>query len=170
MVRTLHCWRTSSEKMVSVGKHRQESEKPGGCLKGCLAFWSELTKDRIILDLIQGVKLDIACMPKQSIQPIMVSDMILEGLLNEVLDSDVIENTHLGEQGEFVSRLMKRPKWNGGWRIILNLKSLNEQSSTHYHFKLKTLQDILDIVTPSSFMATVDLTQAFHAISLHPNY
>ncbi len=169
MVRTLHCWRTSSEKMVSIGKHRQESEKPGGHLKGCLAFYSELTKDRIILNLIQGVKLDMACMPKQSTQPIMVSNTILEELLNEALDSDVIENMHLGE---FVSRprLMKRPKWNGGWRIILNLKNLNEQSSTHYHFKLKTLQDILDIVTPSSFMATVDLTQAFHAISLHPNY
>ena len=69
------------------------------------------------------------------------------------------------EKGEFISHIFPRIKKDGSVRIILNLKNLNE-TVTYEHFKMDTRQMAARLLTKNCFMASVDLKQAYFAISI----
>jgi len=56
-----------------------------------------------------------------------------------------------------------RPKKDGSYRMILNLKPLNEFVA-YYHFKMDTLQTTLKLMRPKCFIASVDLKDAYYSI------
>ena len=56
-----------------------------------------------------------------------------------------------------------RPKKDGSYRMILNLKPLNEFVS-YYHFKMDTIHIALKLTRPGCFMASVDLKDAFYSV------
>ena len=58
-----------------------------------------------------------------------------------------------------------RPKKDGSYRLILNLKPLNEFVS-YYHFKMDTIQTALKLMRPGCFMASVDLKDAYYSIPI----
>jgi hypothetical protein len=51
------------------------------------------------------------------------------------------------------------PKKDGGWRPIINLKSLNSYLFTP-HFKLESIQSLKDVLLQNDFMVKVDLKDA----------
>lgn len=69
---------------------------------------------------------------------------------------------------QYVSRVFLVPKPNGKMRFILNLKNLNKFINVK-HFKLEDLRTVLKLVTKNSFMATIDLKDAYFLIKIHPN-
>lgn len=68
--------------------------------------------------------------------------------------------------GQFVSSIFLRPKPNGKVRLILNLKNLNKHITTS-HFKLEDIRTVLKIISKNSFMATLDLKDAYFLIKIH---
>ena len=84
--------------------------------------------------------------------------------IEELLNKNVIAKT-VPEQGDFVSTVFLRPKPNGKFRMILNLKKFN-WFVEYNKFKMDTLQFMLTLVTPSCFMGSIDLTDAYHVIAL----
>lgn len=89
------------------------------------------------------------------------------------LDKQVTEFTEISEQinlllkkgainryetseGEFISPIFLRPKPDGSNRLILNLKSLNENIRID-HFKFEDLRTAKDLLRKNSYMATIDL-------------
>lgn len=58
-----------------------------------------------------------------------------------------------------------RLKKDGSYRLILNLKPLNEFVS-YYHFKMDTIQTALKLMRPGCFMASVDLKDAYYSIPI----
>lgn len=72
--------------------------------------------------------------------------------IDKLLKMEVIMEIDL-ENVEFVSTIFLRPKHNEEFRMILNLKELNQ----YHHFKMDTFESALKIITPNCFMSSVDL-------------
>ena len=73
------------------------------------------------------------------------------------------------QKDAFVSSVFTRPKQDGTHRMILNLKNLNK-FVTYKHCKLESLQDVLEMVTPGVWMASVDLKDAYYTIPIHKDF
>ena len=58
------------------------------------------------------------------------------------------------------------PKIDGGWRPIINLKSLNSYLFTP-HFKLENIQSLKDVLLQNDFMVKVDLKDAYLTVPMH---
>ena len=61
-------------------------------------------------------------------------------------------------KGDFVSSIFARPKADGSYRVILNLKNLNE-FVTFQHCN-----------TPGTWMTSVDLKDAYYSIAIHKDF
>ena len=59
-----------------------------------------------------------------------------------------------------------RPKSDGGFRLILNLKALN-QSVEYKKFKMQTLATTLCLIRPNMYMAKLDIKDAYYSIPIH---
>ena len=53
--------------------------------------------------------------------------------------------------------------------MILNLKQFNTDV-TFCHFKTKSIKEVIDIVIPNVYMASIDLKDAFYPIPIHPEH
>ena len=84
--------------------------------------------------------------------------------ITKLLDKGVIEQIDR-VQGDFISAIFVRPKKDGTFRMILNLKQLNEFVSYH-HFKMDTIQTALKLMRPGCFMASVDLKDAYYSVPI----
>ena len=77
--------------------------------------------------------------------------------------SDKEANTGIG--GERFSNIFLRPKPDGTFRMILNLRKLNESIGAP-HFKMESIKNGFCMIEPGAWMASVDLKNAFFTIPL----
>lgn len=68
-----------------------------------------------------------------------------------------------------MSSIFLVPKPDGSYRLILNLKKLNEFIETD-HFKLEDFRVAKRLISPGYFMGKLDLKDAYYAVSIHPRY
>ena len=68
---------------------------------------------------------------------------------------------------QILSPIFLRPKNNGTYRLIFNLKALND-SVVYHHFKLDTLEATLQPFTPGCYMTSLDLKDAHYSIPIAP--
>ena len=87
-------------------------------------------------------------------------------LVTELIQKGVIERC-AHEDGEFISPVFLRPKKNGKYRLILNLKCLNTHLP-HIHFKMDTLQSCINLMKQNCFMGSLDFTDAYYSVSISP--
>ena len=83
----------------------------------------------------------------------------------KLLKKGAVKRAKTGETGEYVSNVFLRPKKDGGFRMILNLKKFNNHVK-YNHFKMETLQHILTLVTPGCFMSIFDLQDAYLVVPI----
>ena len=67
--------------------------------------------------------------------------VIIDKQIETFLQTGVIETTTHCE-GEYISNISIRPKKDGSYRLILNLKNLN-QFVQYHHFKMENLKSAL---------------------------
>ena len=53
--------------------------------------------------------------------------------------------------------------------MILKLKKLN-QSMEYQHFKMESIKNVIDVIQPGCYMASVDLKDAFFTIPINKNH
>ena len=53
--------------------------------------------------------------------------------------------------------------------MILNLKRLNKFAD-YKHFKMESLQNVLELIRPGVYMASIDLKDAFYSVLSHKNH
>lgn len=145
-----------------------------GHLAKFLPKWREITTDKTILQYVAGVKIEFTqgLRPTQSgYRPSVFNTTqhaVVEREIQTFLDKGVIKvSSH--EPGEFISTIFIRPKTDGSYRVILNLKQFNTFVEYH-HFKMDTLEAVLKMMKPGCFMASIDLRNAYYTVPVHPEH
>ena len=69
------------------------------------------------------------------------------------------------EAGQFISPIFSVPKSDAKIRLILNLKKLNTYLE-YVHFKMENIHSILKLVTHGSWMASIDLKDAYYSVPI----
>lgn len=151
---------------------KQENFKAGR-LKAFKSNWTGLTSDPVILGVIEGFQIPFTTIPKQDRPPKEVSFSNHEKLhvkseIMRLLKTGVLV-TCSREPGDFISNIFLRPKKNGGYRMILNLKKLNE-FVPYQHFKMESLQHAIHMMTNNCFMCNIDLLEAYYCVSIHKDH
>ena len=144
-----------------------------GCVKDHIENWRSVTSDPVILDAIKykhhHIEVEGGWRPVQATKPIQIKfssgeKEIISAEITKLLSKGVIELTkHLN--GDFMSTIFVRPKKDGSYRLILNLKPLNEFVS-YYHFKMDNIHTLLKLMRPGCFMASVNLKDAHYSIPI----
>ena len=91
-------------------------------------------------------------------------ELIIELEIDKLLKMKVIEEVSFAP-GQFISPIFTRPKKDGEYRMILNLKELNKYIK-YYHFKLDTFETTLHLIKPNCFMASADLRHAYYSVPM----
>ena len=81
--------------------------------------------------------------------------ILVEHEISRLLKTGVLV-TCKHEPGDFISNIFLREKKNGSFRMILNLKQLNE-NIPYQHFKMENLQQAVNMMTDNCYMCTIDL-------------
>ena len=136
--------------------------------------WSEITSDSNVLSYVSGVKISFEenILPVQSRYRLSVfsfeEEQIVQQEITTLLLKGVIQRSS-HEPGEFISTTFLRPKADGSFRMILNLKEFN-QSVEYHHFKMDTLDTVVKMVKPGCYMASVDLKDAYYTVPIHKDH
>ena len=69
----------------------------------------------------------------------------------------------------YFSNVFLTEKKDKSFRMILNLKTLNKHIN-YVHFKMESMMDVLHMITPGSYMASIDLTNAHYSIPVHKDH
>ena len=122
-----------------------------------------------MLNTLQGADIELASFPRQHRlpPPLNYTDVearFIELEIQKLLSKDVIRSCE-HEQGDFVSNIFLRDKKDGSYRMILNLKKLNE-SLGYEKFKMECLTSALDLVSQGCYMASIDLKDAYYSVPI----
>ena len=136
--------------------------------------WHKLTTDKwIVSNITQGCTIEFHENPAQYRVP---REIIFSAQETEVMDMEIKKYLRKGiivasqhEKGEYISNVFLRPKKDGTHRMILNLKSLND-SVTKRHFKMQTLNSVLQLMKPNCFMASIDWKDAYFCCPVHKHF
>ena len=130
----------------------QSVEIIGGRLKQFASQWQCITSDPFILNSVKHYKIEFEngepqqCMPPKEINFTQQEREVIDMEIDKLLVKGVISETaHC--PGEYISTIFLRPKKDGGYRLILNLKNLNDHVQ-YQHFKMDTLQSAIRLMTP----------------------
>ena len=89
---------------------------------------------------------------------------IIDQEIQKFLSKGIIRPS-VSTPGDILSPIFVTPKKDGSYRVIFNLKKLN-QSLSYYHFKLDTLQTAITLVKPFCYMSSIDLKDAYYSIPI----
>ena len=102
-----------------------------GQLKDHVGSWESLTSDQVIRDAIKHYHIEfeadtpIQPYPPKQIHFSLGEREIITEEISKLLSKGVLEKTEYAE-GDFLSTIFVQPKKDGSYRMILNLKPLNE--------------------------------------------
>ena len=84
--------------------------------------------------------------------------------ISKFLEKGIIVKSY-HEEGEFISNIFQRPKKDGSFRMILNLKDLNTFVCFH-HFKMDSIHTCTQLMRPRCYMASIDLRDAYYSVPI----
>ena len=135
-------------------------------------IWEEHTSDWEIIRTVQGGGINFLELPFQERKPNLARGQDLDLLRKEVeklRQQGVVEFAE-HEEGEFISRIfLVKKKDKANFRLILDLSDLNEDFVEYKKFKMETLKSILRLVTPDCWFYSIDFSDAYYSIPVHPS-
>ena len=159
----LHLLPAVVEYCVAKANHFQ-----AGQLAHYFSEWRRLTADPEVLSLIKGARITFEQMPIQGQvkQFLCESDkLLIKQEIDTLLTKGVIKPSGY-EAGQIVSPIFLTGKKDGGHRLILNLKKLNENVE-YKHFKMEMLTQAIQLMTPDCYMVSIDFKDAYYSVLVH---
>ena len=155
--------------------YEEVSNFQAGNIANYLPAWKCLTSDANIVDIVrEGLKLNFLSQPPLGGEPFsyprhQADYVIIDAEVKKLQTKGVIKPS-IREEGEYFSNLFTTPKKDGTYRTILNLKSLNKDFCGTAHFKMESLKHALHIVRQGSFLASIDIKDAFYSVPIHEDH
>ena len=123
------------------------------------------------MNTITGYEVEMDVQPVQISQPKPIKfcheeQVLIDLEIDRFINCRIIEPVTGTDPNEFVSNIFFRPKKDGKIRIILNLKTFNENYLEKQHFKMETLQSTISAMSKNCFFGSVDLAEAFYSIPI----
>ena len=145
-----------------------------GNISSQILNWKKITKDKVILDIIQhGLKLRIVDKPVTNApfeHPRSIDETaIIDGEIQKLLRKQVIEEVANDTNTGYYSNLFTNRKMNGAYITILNLKKFNEYCTTE-HFKMESIKNVINMLKPGMFLASIDIKDAFYSVLIFPGH
>lgn len=138
--------------------------------------WEQITTDSWVRATISsGLAIKFFSTPPLSfLRYPLPRDTVCRSLMDEaishLLEIKAIQRVPDTQAGRgFYSQVFLVPKSSGGWRPILDLKRLNH-FVTYRRFKMQSLRNILDGVRRGDLLCSVDLTEAYLHVPVHPSH
>lgn len=133
--------------------------------------WRKLTSNPFILDAVTGYEIEFSETPHDDSS--LRHELVFEAVEKLAIDQEIIALLQKGaisrcehSPGEFISHIFARPKKNSDkLRVILNLKKLNKFVK-YNHFKMETLDCVLQLVMRNDWFVSIDLTDAYFSIPI----
>lgn len=131
-----------------------------------------------MLECIQGAKINLSRTPYQIKWPHEIKfsqeeQIAMRNILKKLEDQEVIRKCTFNK-GDFMNNIFLRPKKSTKsempYRPILNLKKFNEDYVKFTHFQMQGLQTVLDLVEQDCYMASIDLSNAYHSIPINTEH
>ena len=94
-------------------------------------------------------------------------NLILDEEMNKFLEGHVIEPVEDVASPGYYSPLFLRPKTDKGWRIIINLSSLNK-CLVYHRFRMETINTVRQGLKKGFVAFALDLSSAYSHIPIHP--
>ena len=139
-------------------------------MKYFVSQWEQITNDKNLLDIVQhchfefvGSELPIQKAFSQCKFNNKESE-IIDMEVAKLLDEKVIIPVDYHPQ-QYLSLILLRPKKNGEYRMILNLKKLNEHIP-YCHFKMDHFEIALNMVTKDMYFCSLDIRKAYYSIPI----
>lgn len=125
-----------------------------------------------MLGAIQGFKLPFHVKPFQTKPPISHKfseneSKSINECIKKLLVSGAIETAEV-THGQFLSNIFVVPKSDGGSRLVINLKDLNNFIKAP-HFKMEDIRVAMNTIRSGVYMAVLDQKEAFHRIPVNVN-
>ena len=142
-----------------------------GQLSEKLYVWETLTSDREILSLIKGAEISFIDKPVQMSvhQNLSLEDQgIIAEEIRSLMKKGVVVRSS-PEADQIISPIFVTTKKDGGHRMILNLKYLNENIE-YQHFKMEMLHNAIRMMTQDCFMASIDFKDAYYSVPIHVHF
>ena len=92
----------------------------------------------------------------------------LADMISTLLEKNVIEPVPAG-QASFYNIVFLHPKPNGSWRLIPDVSRLNDFLVAK-KFTMDTSQVVRNTVPAGSWVTSIDFSDAFHHLPIHPHY
>ena len=147
----------------------------GGRLSYFIDQWEKITDDQWVLSILKsGYLLEFRKVPKfYGIKETTCSGQdvpIYQNEISNLLEKQVIEPVLIQNQNTgFYSTLFIIPKKNGKLRPVTNLRPLNKYLLKK-HFKMDTLQKVINLVKKGDWAISIDLTDAYLHIPIHVSH
>ena len=147
----------------------------GGRLQHYMDGWDNFTDDLYIRRLIaEGYKLPFRQFPPLTLNPREVAPPVnarSRAAIAEQVNLLVLKHaTTIIEPGTpgFYSHVFVVPKSSGKWRLIIDLKRLNDYVECP-HFKMTTVSQVLDSLAINDWAFKLDLEDAYFHVPIHPS-
>ena len=129
------------------------------------------------MQCVTGCKIEFTSNPIQYKKPSQLKfnfeeQKALDKMILELEKDKVIKKCKF-ESGDFMNNvfLVKKSSLDCvKYRCILNMKTLNADFVKLTHFKMSTLYTCLNLMEPNCYMASLDLSNAYHTVPIHPDY
>lgn len=144
-----------------------------GRLQYFIPNWEKFTSDKWLLDTVSGCSIEFNELPQQPFPPREIQfnqheSKIIDAEISKLLAKKVIIES-VSTCNEYISNIFTRPKKDGSFRLILNLRYLNEKVQ-YRHFKMESLHSALNLMTKDCFMASIDYKDAYYSVPIAPKY
>ena len=129
--------------MKKLFPHHLKNTPLAGKITNSVSNWSKLTNDKGILQIVKGLKIQFLERPSQNqlqteIKMSQEEKKLVDIEVQELLRKGTITPARASKD-QFVSNIFLRPKKDGRFRPIINLKKLN-QFIPYSHFKMEGLK------------------------------
>jgi Reverse transcriptase (RNA-dependent DNA polymerase) len=120
------------------------------------------------LNIVKGYRLEFSSLPIQNVALISnfspSEEIIVQDCIDKLLSIGAIEKAK-SSKNQWISKIFPVPKSDGTFRLILNLKQLNE-FIPYEHFIMEDYRSVCNILLYNMYGATIDLMDAYHLVPI----